>query len=133
MGLMTAHVRAWRRFRQQDLEEEDYDYRRRQFRRRMQTSAMLGLLAVAIFAGNWLGKPSLWGVFFWSGVLLMVGWVTLLAIADLLATKHHFGRLRRTYLVEEAKLQAELRRIEASRRNGRSGGRAPGAKNQGAV
>lgn len=89
----------------------------------MQTSAMLGLLALAILVGQRVGSriESRLFVFSYLGVvLLMVGWLVLLAVADMLATKHHFGRMRRTYLVEQAKLQAELRRIQASRGNGKA-------------
>ena len=51
VGLMVSHVRSWRAFQRTNLAAEEFDYRRRQFRRRMQTSAMLGILAVAMFAG----------------------------------------------------------------------------------
>ena len=120
-GLLTSHVRTWRRLQQQGLEPDDLDYRRRQFRRRMQTSAMLGLLAVALFVGQLATsrvESKLFVFGYWGGVLLVVGWVGLLSVADILATKHHFGRLRQTYLVEQAKLHAELRRIQATRGNG---------------
>ena len=119
---MTSHVRTWRRVRQRGLEADDYDYRRRQYRRRMQTSAMLGLLAVAILVGQLAAlriESRIFVFVYWGGVLLVVGWVGLLAVVDMLATKHHFGRLRQTYLVEQAKLQAELRRIRAARGNGK--------------
>lgn len=120
---MTSHVRTWRRVRQQGLEPDDYDYRRRQYRRRMQTSAMLGLLAVAILVGQLAALQIESRIFvfgYWGGVLLVVGWVGLLAVVDMLATKHHFSRLRQVYLVEQAKLQAELRRIQAARSNGKA-------------
>ena len=121
-GLMISHVRTWRLFRRQDVAAEELDYRRRQLRRRMQTSAMLALLAVALFAGRLIltTGPPLLALIFWVGVLLVVGWVGLLALVDIWATKHHFGRLRQTYLIEEAKLQAELRRIQAARGNGKA-------------
>lgn len=119
---MTSHVRTWRRLRQQELGPDDYDYRRRQYRRRMQTSAMLGLLAVAILVGQLIAlriESRVLLLSYWGGVLLVVGWVGLLAVVDMLATKHHFSRLRQGYLVEQAKLQAELRRIRAARGNGK--------------
>jgi hypothetical protein len=122
-GLMVAHVRAWRAFREQELDAEEFDYRRRQFRRRMQTSAMLGLLAAALLAGYVLGPWMGAGWFslaFWGAVLGGVGWVLLLAAVDVWATKHHFGRLRHRCLVEQAKLEAEVRRIQALRGNGKA-------------
>ena len=122
--LMISHVRSWRAFQQEPLDAEDFDYRRRQFRRRMQTSAMLALLAVALLVGYvltvWLG-PDNFVVVFWIAVMAVACWVALLAAVDIWATRHHFGRLRHHCLVEQAKLQAELRRIQAVRGNGKAG------------
>ena len=133
-GLMASHVRSWRNVlrQRQGLDSREFDYRRRQFRRRMQTSAMLGLLAVAMLVGQllkWLRLPPLAIFVFWAGVLLLVAWLALLAVADIVATKHYFGRLRRDYLIEHAKLQAELRRIQRVRGNGQpqQGGSEPAA------
>lgn len=133
-GLMVSHVRTWRTFQQEKLDAEDFDYRRRQFRRRMQTSAMLGLLAVALLAGQllteWLRSGWFAGVY-WFAVILLVCWVGLLAVVDMWATKHHFGRLRQHCLVEQAKLEAEIRRIRAIRGNGKAGRVRHGEKPEG--
>jgi hypothetical protein len=121
-GLMFSHAHAWRAFQREQLDPREFDYRRRQFRRRMQTSAMLAVLAVAMFIGHlltmWLESRT-FAVVFWGAVMLVLCWVGLLATADVWATKHHFGRLRDECLVEQAKLQAELRRIQAVRGNGK--------------
>jgi hypothetical protein len=130
-GLMVLHVRTWRRVRQQEPKPDDLDYHRRQYRRRMQASAMLGLTAVAVWVGQLVISridSKLVGSAYWGAVLLMVGWVGLLAAADVLATKHHFTRLRQTYLVEQAKLHAELRRIQAARGNGKAPKRDRGSQ-----
>ena len=132
-GLMASHVRSWRNVlgQRQGLDSREFDYRWRQYRRRMQTSAMLGLLAVALLVGQLIQRLSLppLAVFvFWGGVLLLVVWLALLAVADIVATKHYFGKLRRDFLIEQAKLQAELRRIQQLRGNGQAqSGRAEGA------
>ncbi len=122
--LMISHLRSWRRHQGQDLDAEDFDYRRRQFRRRMQTGAMLGILAVALGVGQplteWLHSAWFF-VAFWIGVLLVVCWVALLAVVDVWATKHHFGRLQHRWLVEQAKLESEVRRIQSVRGNGKGG------------
>ena len=120
-GMMLLHVRTWRTIREQDPDPVERDYRRRQFRRRMQTSAMLGLLGVAILIGQLVTAPParpLAFAIFCMVVLLLVVWVCMLAVADVIATKHHFGRLRQTYLVEQAKLKGELVRLQGKRRNG---------------
>ncbi len=111
-GLMAAHHRTWLRAQQLQLEPREFDHYRRQYRRRMQTSAMLGLLAAAIFAGKWMTRPTTWTFAYWGCVLLVVGWVGLLAMADMVSTRHHFSRLRRQHLMEQAKLHAEIRRLQ---------------------
>jgi Na+/H+ antiporter NhaD/arsenite permease-like protein len=118
-GLMALHVRTWRRAQRQKPAARELDYRRRQFRRRMQSSALLGVLAAAIFLGPLLTEPPLAVLVFWGAALLLVCWVLLLAAADVAATKLHFGRLRADYLAQQAKLQAEIRRIRAMRGNGK--------------
>ena len=122
VGLMVSHVRSWRASQQAKLDAEEFDYRRRQFRRRMQTSAMLGVLAVAMLVGYlltlWLGSRA-FALAFWSAIILVVVWTCLLAVVDIWATKHYFGRLRHDSLVEQAKLRAEIRRIQAFRGNGK--------------
>ena len=120
--LMVSHMRAWRAARQKELDAEEFDYRRRQFRRRMQTSAMLGVLAVAMLVGYvltlWLGSR-VFALAFWSAIILVVVWTCLLALVDMWATKHYFSRVRNESLVEQAKLRAEIRRIQAFRGNGK--------------
>jgi protein-S-isoprenylcysteine O-methyltransferase Ste14 len=118
--LMLLHWRTWRLAQRQELEADGLRYRRHQFRRRMQTSGLLGLLGAALFVGRLITGPPLMLLLFWGAVLLVLGWVFLLAVVDIWATKHHFARLQRAYRIEEAKLQAEIRRIQAARRNGES-------------
>ncbi len=104
----------------------ELDFYRRQFRRRIQTSALLGILAVMIFLGELL---ALWvnsHVFFfiyWAAALVLVVWVALLAAADIWATQYHFGQLRQKCLVEQAKLHAEIRRVQSIRGNGKPPGK----------
>ena len=119
-GLMFWHVAAWRHCAVEDLDETELDFRRRQFRRRIQTSALLGVLAAALFIGQFITGPNALLFIYWGIALLLVAWVALLAVVDALATKFHFARLREKYLVEQAKLQAEIRRIQAARGNGRA-------------
>jgi hypothetical protein len=119
--MMLSHVRAWRAFQQEGLDPEEFDYRRRQFRRRMQTSAMLGLLAVSLPVGIglsiWL-RSGWFALIFCAAAILLVCWVLLLALVDVWATKHHYGRLRHQCLVEKLKVEAEIRRVQAARGNG---------------
>ena len=120
LAWMVSHLLSWREVKQRGLEGDELNFRWRQFRRRMQTSAMLGILAVALLVGPFLTEPPGWVLAFWGGVVLLVIWVILLALVDVWATKYHFGRVRQTYLAEQAKLQAELHRIRAVRGNGKA-------------
>jgi small-conductance mechanosensitive channel len=117
VGWMVWHVRVWRRAQADAVEPRELDFRRRQFRRRMQTSAMLAVLAAAIFAGCFVTAPH-WAGWYWAAVLLVALWVLLLAMVDALATRMHYLGLRDQYVVEEAKLKAALRRSQAARKNG---------------
>jgi hypothetical protein len=122
--LIHSHQRAWQSLRQRrgQLEPSEYDFRRRQLRRRSQTSAMLGLVGIGMLIGRLLivwRAPPLLVVVFWGGVMLLVVWMALLAVADIVSTRLYFSRLKQNYMVEHARLQAQLRRIERTRGNGR--------------
>jgi hypothetical protein len=125
VALLLWHVSTWRQFLRGEIDGRDFDYRRRQYRRRMQTSAMLAILAVAILAGylltDWL-RSGLFAVIFWCAVMLVACWVVLLALVDVWATRHHYGRLHYDCMLEQAKLQAELRHAQALRDKEKSGG-----------
>lgn len=112
--MVYTHVRSWRfACRQDDIAKRELDYRRNQFRRRMQTSVMLAVLAVGLVVGQVLIRFRVGGpwmiVVFWLVMIVLVFWLVLLAVADMLATGAYFGRLRQDYRVEEARLQAQLR------------------------
>ena len=124
--LMRSHTQAWRTFQQsgQDLEVNELDYRRRQYRRRMQTSGMLGVLAIALLAGCWVKSPPLSPLMFtiyWGGVILIVIWLGMLAVVDIISTKFYFGRVKRDYMIENARLEAQARRLQRAQGNGRTG------------
>jgi hypothetical protein len=74
----------------------------------MQASLMIGATGLAIMVGNWLPADPLVYVVYWAGVILWVAWIALLALADGVATQHHFRRLRNEQLVEEAQLRRHL-------------------------
>ncbi|MBN1395558.1 MAG: hypothetical protein JW959_11085 [Pirellulales bacterium] len=117
-AMMLSHVRVWKSLREAKLDADELDYRRRQFRRRMQTSAMLGVLAAALAVGDpiticWT-RSGMFAACYWLTVMLLACWIGLLALVDIWATKHYYGRLRDKCLVERAKLEAELRRMEGS-------------------
>jgi len=83
---------------------------------------MLGLLGIGLGLGQaltlWMPSP-LWVGLFWGAMLLGLVWVGLLALTDAWATKHFYGRRRHQCLVERAALEAQLRRIQEGRGNGK--------------
>ena len=112
--MMISHVRAWRTSRQQPLDADELNYRRRQFRRRMQTSAMVGVLAVALSTGHFLAfwiHSDWFELGFWGVTMLVACWLILLALVNLWATKRHFARQHDRGLVEQVRLAAEARRL----------------------
>jgi hypothetical protein len=124
--LMAWHLRVWRGVQQDVPESRERDFRRRQFRRRMQTSAMLGALGAAIIVGQLLMsiESKTFLVVYWGGVLALALWMALLAIADMVATGFHYRRDARDQLIERARLQAELlhaQKAAAQAKNGKPG------------
>ncbi|MBN2580841.1 MAG: hypothetical protein JXB10_17780 [Pirellulales bacterium] len=121
-GLILGHLRQWRRVRPELITQDEYDYRRRRHRRRMQTSVMLGLAGAAFFVGELLPRwidSDLFFLLYWAAVLLLILWVVLLAAADIWATKAYYGRIRNAYFHEKLKIEAELRRAQSPRSNGK--------------
>lgn len=127
-GLTVWHAKTWHAAQAEPLEPADRDFRRRQFRRRMQTSGMVGVVGVAIFLGTvltpWVASP-LFAFVYWAAVLLLLVWLVLLALADLLASRFHFSRMRSQNVVEQAKLRAEARKFQGVEGNGKSSARSP--------
>ena len=87
---------------------------------------MLGLLAVGLCAGQLIDRgrfPTLF-VLFWLGMLLLLGWMVLLALGDLVVGRQHVARLTHERRIAEAQLNAELDRFrerlsQEKDRNGR--------------
>ncbi len=95
--------------REESVPLEDLDFVRRQFRRRVQTSALICIIGVLIIIGDLVipwgrdGKgnrvaATFWFAVYWSGVLFLTFWVILLAIGDFLSirvnTQSKMSRLR---------------------------------------
>lgn len=123
LAMVYMHLRSWSAAQKDPNEAAHLEYRRRQYRRRMQTSIMLGVLALAIGIGPALKLSPLWLTIYWTGVLAFTVWVGVLALVDIWATRHHFNRLRDRYAIEQARLEAEARRIKQRRSGGKSRGR----------
>jgi heme exporter protein D len=117
--LLCTHVRAWRETQRGDSDDKAVDFLRRQFRRRMQASLMIGVVGLTVIAGLWIEEGVI-SVFYWSGVLLIVVWIAILAIADLVNSRFYLNQIRDQHATERAALQAEVDRIRRRDANGRS-------------
>jgi len=107
--LFWRHWQQWRNREHDQLNPRDADFFRRQLRRRVQASAMIGMVGLAVLYGQTL-SVSVGALAYWLVVVLVVLWIMLLALADVFATRMHLSRMRRDVLVEQACLEAELRR-----------------------
>ena len=110
--LVWTHMRGWRAAVRGDLDERDRLFAWRQFRRRMQSSTMIGIAAVAIMAAPYvtsIASPLL-SLFYLLGLFLLVLWIVLLAGVDAIATRRHYTTLQRGELNEMASDNAEKRR-----------------------
>lgn len=113
--LSVAHLRAWRADDHGGLGERDRNFHARRFRRRLQASVMVGVIGLLLLGDLWLGDG--WAaLIYWSGVLLLLGWLLLLAASDWLASRVHFrgqiDRLRH----ERALLQADIDQLRQRHR-----------------
>jgi hypothetical protein len=129
-SLMLMHWRAWKGFQQGELPQAEFDYRRRQFRRRMQASGMIGIVGLALFVGVafFLGRESLvpWVedvvviLVYWFAVLLVTVWMFLLAFVDIWATRRYLTRICEEDLMAQTRIHADLarqRRANLGKRN----------------
>ena len=115
-ALVVWHLTVWREAQGAGLEIEELDFRRRQFRRRMQTSIMLGLIGLALPIGNLISPrqtPSLF-VFYWWGVGLLVAWLGLLALGDAISTRQHLLQMQRRFQRELDLTRQELLKREGN-------------------
>jgi sterol desaturase/sphingolipid hydroxylase (fatty acid hydroxylase superfamily) len=118
--LAIGHVRAWRRARSTETDKSELSYLRRKFRRRMQVSLMIAATGIAILVGSFLpAEPMLWSVY-WLAVMLWVVWIAILAAADMVDSRTHYGDLHHDQLVMRSQLEAELRRHQSQEGNGKA-------------
>ncbi len=112
-GLVISQRLAWAQLIAS--QRRDREFATRQIARRMQMGTLVGVLAISIFAGDWITSVA-WSLAFWSAIALLVLWVVLLAVADLRATRRHYGQLLRDNQAAQIRFQTEaLRRTEKQR------------------
>jgi hypothetical protein len=112
--LVAWHVRGWRQADHGGLGEQERDFHARRFRRRVQASAMVGVIGLLLLGELWLKDPRVM-LLYWSGVVLLLLWLLLLAASDWLASRVHFrGPLSRLQQ-DRVKLQADIDKLRRDR------------------
>ena len=121
--LFFWHWRGWKTTRDAETNEAERDYAWSQFRRRAQATAMMGVLSLLMLASLLLEFMSPWVfVIYISAMLALVGWVVLLALADMIATRQHYAHAQTKNLAEQARLKAEIYRLQEEAKGDRSSG-----------
>ena len=119
LGLLWLHRRSWLAARQLSLGEQELQFARRQYRRRVQTSGLIILAALVMLVSCCVERP-LPTLLVWGCLTLLVLWISLLAAADWLHTRTYLHRVRDEQIAERAVLESEMRRLLRHRSNGRS-------------
>lgn len=117
--LALTHLRAWRAADHGGLAAAEREFQERRYRRRLQTSLMLGAIGLLVLGDLWLDQivKEAWArLLYWSGVGLLLLWLLLLAASDWLASRQHYrGQLDRL-LADRDALRADLERIRREHR-----------------
>jgi hypothetical protein len=108
--LLAWHVKAWREADHGGLSERDYEFFRRQYRRRMQSSGMLGIIGLLILGHLWVRDNSMLALY-WTGVLGLLVWTVLLAASDLAASRLHYGSQVSDQQTEHLLLKREIEKF----------------------
>lgn len=115
LGLIIWHIRSWREADHGGLGEAEHSFHARRYRRRLQASAMVGVIGLLLLGELWLKDPRVM-LLYWSGVVLLLVWLLLLAASDWLASRLHFrGQLNRLQQ-ERSLLQADIDKLRRERK-----------------
>jgi hypothetical protein len=112
--LLAWHVKSWREADHGGLGENEHRFHARRYRRRVQASAMVGVIGLLLLGELWLKDPRVM-VLYWSGVVLLLVWLLLLAASDWLASRVHFRTHLDRLQQERNLLKAEINRFQRER------------------
>lgn len=83
---------------------------RRQYRRRLQISVLIGISGLCMFLGlhvSHITQPMRF-LLAWGLAIIFLSWTILLALVDVMSIRLYFKRVRNKNLVEELKIRYEL-------------------------
>lgn len=115
--MIWRHFAAWRSINVETAAPQELQFHRRQLRRRLLTSILIGLVGVAVLPAKWITSPSA-GLLYWSGVLVLVCWIAILALSDVRGIKRHYQREQSSMAGERADIEADLKRAQRIANNG---------------
>lgn len=113
--LLALHFAAWRRVDHGGLADREREFARRQFRRRLQISGMLGVVGLLMLTTLWAEETSMQLVL-WLAMLFALLWVMLMAMIDFWASRSHFGRDQAVTAAEIEILKREIKRCQDEQR-----------------
>ena len=108
--MLAWHVKTWREADHGGLAERDFNFHRRQYRRRMQASGMLGIIGLLIL-GHLLVRENTMLAMYWAGVLGLLVWTVLLAASDFAASRLHYGPRVADQQAEHLLLKREIEKF----------------------
>lgn len=124
--MIWSHIRTWRSYRaNSSLAERELQFYFVQYRRRMQTSAIIALLGVLLFVGDVVlprvlpmdNLAELLGVY-WIVVLCLTLWILALAWGDITAIRVHSKTVLNRHLKEQRKLEEQLAELKKRHSSG---------------
>ena len=120
---MRWNVQEWRQEKNDStLDPYDRDHYYARYRRRMQTSGMIAFLGVLIPLWDWLTDQRLVMPATIVGLLVfaLVGWVILMAFADMLSTRTHAHVAMSRVKEKQRELERQVAELKNRRNDGHS-------------
>jgi len=102
----------------QEQEKWDRVFKRRQHRRRIQISVLIGICGLCMFAGVHFSHETQKGFFAlsWALAILFIFWTMILALVDAMSIRMHYKRIHNHNIAEETKyryqLEQEMKKLE---------------------
>lgn len=113
--LLDMHRRSWREAQQDgSLTERDLRFARSQYKRRMQSSSIIGVLGAAIGVAPLVPHEPMAFAFYLAAISAACMAIMLLAAVDAWATRQNFVRMRSEQMAAQIKLAREVTRRERS-------------------
>ena len=102
--------RSLRSIDSREPEKGERVFQRRQHRRRIQISILIGICGACMFAGVHFSHETHKGYFAlsWALATLFISWTMLLALVDAMSIRLHFKRIHNRNIAEESKFRYQL-------------------------